>query len=342
MATQMNMEQMRYLPGATNTSQKVAVLEEPGRIGIRHAETPEPDPDQVRIRLKWVGICGSDLEEFRGNRAPEFVATPMRLGHEVAGVIDKVGDRVVGLRPGQQVTCRYVWGAFAEAIICSPFNVRVLPNEIPLKEASLVEVLPAIIHAAELGEIDSTKDVLIMGQGVSGLILTQVVHLYSPKNLVVTDLRERNLALAKRYGATHCYRLPSPDTPTMQVVGADFPGGFDVVIPCFLEGDGMIDAVDSCTMGAKLVMYGCLGLCRKPFDFFKVERKRLEMLTTAPKRDIDMRRFLDEGMRMVADGLVNTGEMITHTFGLDDIQEAFDLRNDKSDDAIHVMIDCEV
>ncbi len=72
-----------------------------------------------------------------------------------------------------------------------------------MKEISLIEVLPGVIHTAEISEISGSKNVLIMGQGVSGLVMTQIINLYNPKNLVVTDLNEKKLALAKKYVPTH-------------------------------------------------------------------------------------------------------------------------------------------
>ena len=95
----------------TPNSQRIAILAEYGKMEMAYAAIPEPGPTQVRVKITYVGICGSDLEAYRGSRAPEFMTTPARLGHEVAGVLDKVGDKVVGLRVGDQVTCRYVWGA---------------------------------------------------------------------------------------------------------------------------------------------------------------------------------------------------------------------------------------
>lgn len=322
-------------------TQRVAVLDEPYKMSVRNAKIPVPADNEVRVKIKWVGICGSDLEAYRGTRAPEFISIPARLGHEVSGVIDMVGEKVVGVKVGDKVTCRYVWGAFAEYIVCKPFNVKVLPPDFPMLEISPIEVLPGIIHAAELGKIDQTKNVLIMGQGVSGLIMTQVVAQFSPKNLAVTDLSPKKLALGKKYGATHTYLLPDKDARTMDFAGKDFPDGFDVVIPCLLEGDGVIDAMECAAMCAKIVMYGCIGVCRKPLDFFKAHRKRLEFYLTEPRRDIDMRRFFQEGIQMVMDGMVNTSEMITDIFPLEKIDEAFALRNNSPEGTIHIVIDCE-
>jgi len=340
MATKMEMADLKLVTEDHPNAQKVAVLNAPYDISIAYAEIPEPAPDEIRLKVEWVGICGSDVEAYRGTRKPEYLSTPARLGHEVAGIVDQVGAHVTGIQVGDKVTCRYVWGAFAEYITCKPFNVRVMPPEFPLLEISLIEVLPGVIHTAELSAIDASKNILITGQGVSGLVLTQVLSLYSPKSLVVTDLKARNLELARKYGATHTYQIPSADTPTMDVLGEDFPDGFDIVIPCLLEGDGMVDAIDCAAMRGRIVMYGCIGVCNKPIDFFKVHRKRLEIYSTEPRTDIDMRRYFDQSVRLVLDGLVNTSEMITDTLPLDRIDEAFKRREDETNPSIHVLVKC--
>ena len=341
MTTIMTQTKLTLVDRTHPRAQRVAILAEPGRLELAHAEIPEPGEGELRIRVKWVGVCGSDVEAYRGTRQSEFLSTPTRLGHEVAGIIDKLGLGTEALREGDRVACRYVWGAFAEYIVCKPFNVKVLPRDFPLRGAGLIEILPGVLHAAELAEIDQKKDVLIIGQGVSGLTLTQVIKLFSPKRLAVTDLKERNLSLAARYGATHTYLIPTPETPTMSVLGRDFPDGFDVVIPCLLEGDGMADAMDCAAFAGRIVMYGCIGVCHKPLDFFKVHRKRLDIFSTEPKRDIDMRRFFDESVEMVLGGLVETGGIITHEIPLGRIQEAFALRDNHLSGAIAVLVNCE-
>lgn len=341
MPTKMKCPEVEYVADGTPGSQTVAILEKPYSMKLAHAMIPEPDDDEIRIRIKYVGICGSDLEAYRGTRKPEFITFPARLGHEVAGTIDKIGKNIKTLKVGQKVTCRYVWGAYAQYITCKPFNIQVMPDDFDMLDLSLIEILPGVIHAAELSQCDSGKNVLITGQGVSGLMLTQVFSLYSPKNLVVTDLKDRNLEFARRYGATKTYKIPTPDTPTMDVVGKDFPDGFDVVVPCLLEGYSAYDAVCCARTGAKVVLYGGIGKCNEPFDFFKVHRQRVEILSTEPKRDIDMYRYFKEGISLVKDGLIKTGEYIDKIFPLSKIQEAFEERDDKTNDSIHIVIDVE-
>ena len=341
MATKMVSAELELVDASHPDAQKVAVLNGPFDISVAHAAIPDAGDDEIRVKVKWVGICGSDLEAYRGVRKPEFMTTPARLGHEVAGVIDQAGSNVHGLAVGDRVTCRYVWGAFAEYIVCKPFNVKVVPERVPLDEISLVEVLPGILHTAEISDIRHNSRVLVTGQGVSGLLLTQVLSQYSPAALVVTDLKDRNLDLARKYGATHTYKIQHAEARTMDSVGDDFPDGFDIVIPCLLEGDGMIDALDCCATGARLVMYGCIGVCNKPFDFFKLHRKRVDILSTEPPRDIDMRRYFDESVSMLLDGMVNTKEIVTEKVPLAEIDRAFRLRDDQDNDVIHVLVDCE-
>jgi threonine dehydrogenase-like Zn-dependent dehydrogenase len=138
MATKMVTAKMELVPEGTPNSQRVAVIEDVELIGMRYAKIPDPADDELRVKITYVGICGSDLETYRGTRAPEFASIPARLGHEVAGVIDKIGKTVVGLNVGDRITCRYVWGAFAEYIVCKPFNVKVLPPTFPMLETSLI------------------------------------------------------------------------------------------------------------------------------------------------------------------------------------------------------------
>lgn len=342
MPTKMKIADLEYTDDFSGANtQRVAILEKPYTLKLVTAKIPEPTEDEIRIKTKYVGICGSDLEAYRGNRKPEFLTFPVRLGHEVAGVIDKLGSKVKGLKIGQKVTCRYVWGAYAEYIVCRPFNVQVIPDEFDMLDISLIEILPGVLHAAELSKCDSGRTVLITGQGVSGLMLTQVLSLYSPKELVVTDMKDRNLELARKYGATKTYKVPSENTPTKEVVGKDYPDGFDIVIPCLLEGASVPDAFDVTRTGGKVVMYGGIGISHEEVDFFTVHRRRLELLSTEPKRDIDMYRFFKEGISLVKDGLIQTGEYIDRIYPLSQIQEAFNVRNDKSDDCIHILVDVE-
>ena len=157
---------------------------------------------------------------------------------------------------------------------------------------------------------------------------------------MVTDLKDKNLELAKRSGATHTYKLSGHDATTMDTLRDEFPDGFEAVIPCLLEGNGMMDALDCCAFAGQIILYGCIAPCND-FDWLKLHRKRVDILTTEPKRDIDMRRWFTEGVNLVEQGLINLSEMVTHTFPLSEIQTAFNQRDEGPVDSIHILIDCQ-
>lgn len=114
MPTMMSSADLEIISEVTDkTLQNVAILEQPYKFNLIKATIPEPDDYELRVKVVYVGICGSDLEAYRGIRKPEFISFPARLGHEVAGIIDKVGKHVHGLKAGMKVACRYVWGAYA-------------------------------------------------------------------------------------------------------------------------------------------------------------------------------------------------------------------------------------
>ena len=131
MATRMQPAGLDLVDEGAPDSQRVAVLEAPYRITTARARIPEPGDDEVRVKVRWVGVCGSDVEVYRGTRRPEWLSLPARLGHEVAGVIDKLGAHVRGLAVGDQVICRYIWGGFAEYVVCRPFNVHEAAARLP-------------------------------------------------------------------------------------------------------------------------------------------------------------------------------------------------------------------
>ena len=99
------------MAAGTPNSQRVAVMDAPGSLMMRHALIPEPEEDQIRIRVHFNGICGSDLEAYRGTRAPEFMSYPMRLGHEVRGVEGQWGGH------GAQGRCRVLGGTRASGVM---------------------------------------------------------------------------------------------------------------------------------------------------------------------------------------------------------------------------------
>ncbi|MEX1349694.1 MAG: alcohol dehydrogenase catalytic domain-containing protein [Desulfobacterales bacterium] len=186
-----------------------------------------PDDNEVKIKVKAAGICGSDVHGYQGitgRRIP-----PMIMGHEFSGVISEVGKSVKNLRPGDRVTaypmdfcgmclsCRNgkmqfcpdkkqfgvltVNGAFAE-FLCVPEKVCYkLHDDISYSAGSMVEPLAVAFRGvAHAGDIEG-KNILVVGSGTIGLLITACAKVKNPAKIIVTDLSDTRLNVAKRMGA---------------------------------------------------------------------------------------------------------------------------------------------
>jgi len=277
--------------------------------------TPAPDPARQAGAASpfGPGPSGRAAADVDTSRPGRRAVAQIGLDHTVVGRRDPAA--------AVEVTARVGPLAHVPSVRCSP----------PSSPAP---------HAADRAAIDNDTRVLITGQGVSGLIMTQVIARCRPAVLAVTDLFDGKLKLARSYGATRAYRVATTSTPTRQALGDAFPDGFDVVIPCVLSGDGVADAVDMAAQNGRVIMYGGLSPASRPVDYFRVHRRRLDIYSTEPKTDADMRRYFETASALVSAGDIRVADMITHRIGLDEIDRAFELKRKPSGDVIHVMIDC--
>jgi len=193
---------------------------------------PEPGPDEVRVAVKACGICGSDvhgMDGSTGRRRP-----PIIMGHEAAGVVDRVGATVAGWATGDRVTfdstiycgrCGYCRdgrfnlcdhrrvlgvsceeyrrdGAFAEFVVVPARILYRLPDGLAFEQAALVEPLAIALHAVSRYRPALNDSVVVVGAGMIGLALTQALKRAGCGEVVVVDVAPDRLALAAKLGAT--------------------------------------------------------------------------------------------------------------------------------------------
>ena len=319
------------------STMKAFVLEGPRELRAIETRIPEPGLDEVRVKVAYVGICGSDVEAYLGHRKPEFLGHPLMLGHESAGIIDKVGERVGGIKVGDRVMFA-TWGSFTEYVVCKPDRVVKLLPEIPLIEGSLIEVLPGVIQAAAMTGIRYSHEVVVVGQGLSGLLITRLVALNGCRRLIAVDLFDEKLELAREFGASHTVNARSENV--VGRVKEISEGGADFSIMATLSGNDVRPAVEWSRMHSKIVLYGSTGPC-DGIDFFRVHCKALSIVkeTTEMRGQLERRRLWREGMQLVADGLLPIARLRTHLFPLGQLPEAMELRATPRPDVIHVLIE---
>lgn len=206
---------------------KSVVITQPGILEIQQREIPQPGSDEVSIRIKYAGICGSDVHIYRGHNA--FVRYPRVIGHEFYGVIDRVGCNVQQSRVGQYVVvdpvinCGQCYpcsvgrpnvclnlqvigvhrdGGFSEYACVPAINAYAIPDSIPAYQAALVE--PFSIAANITAQLNPTLHdrALVYGAGPMGLAAVQVLKaVYGVAHLVVTDRLQSRLERAVKSGA---------------------------------------------------------------------------------------------------------------------------------------------
>ncbi|EKJ8219232.1 Zn-dependent oxidoreductase [Citrobacter sedlakii] len=203
------------------------VIQQPNNLVIEQRELPEPRKGDVRVRVKLAGICGSDSHIYRGHNP--FAKYPRVIGHEVFGVIDKVGEGVDTRRIGERVAldpvinCGECYpcsigkpnvctslvvlgvhrdGGFSEYVTAPARNAYVIPETIPDRHAVMVE--PFTIAANVTGQVEPTENdiALIYGAGPMGLTTLQALKgVYNVGTVIVADRIEERLAMAKTCGA---------------------------------------------------------------------------------------------------------------------------------------------
>jgi len=195
---------------------------------VRIEEMPVPDigPGELLVKVMASGICGSDVMEwYRRKKAP------LVLGHEIAGVIVKKGDRVRAYTEGQRVfvshhipcnTCRYCLsgnhtacetlhttnffpGGFAEYLRVPELNVDrgvfILPDEISFDQGTFIEPLACVIRGQRVARLQPGQSVAVLGSGISGLLHIALAKARGAGRIIATDINERRLEAAKKFGA---------------------------------------------------------------------------------------------------------------------------------------------
>jgi L-iditol 2-dehydrogenase len=203
---------------------KAVVLEDRRVIAYKDVPTPEPGPDHLRLKIKAISICGSDIKRYLdGHRT-----YPLILGHESSGIIDRVGDGVSEDHLGKHAAiiplvpcfeceeCRRGYysachsysfigsrqsGGLAEFVDLPEKNVLILPDDLPFEHAALIEPATVARHMLALGDFRSGQTAIVLGAGSIGLLLVQWLRILGAEQIIVTDILEDKLRIASKVGA---------------------------------------------------------------------------------------------------------------------------------------------
>jgi len=324
-----------------------AILTVPGRIKIKDAAMPRPKADEVMIKVEYVGICGSDVHGFESGPfiPPKDPNQKIGLGHECAGSVAAIGEKVTKFKVGDRVTiepgvpcgkCRYCLegkynicpdvdfmatqpnyrGALTN-YLCHPesFTYR-LPESMDMIEGALVEPAAVGMHAAMLADVKPGDAVVILGAGCIGLMTLQACKVMGVSDIIVADVLQKRLNLAKELGAKAVINGKEEDTVerVKEMVG-DL--GADVI---FETAGSVITAKQAPLMvrrGGKIMIVGTIP-GKTPIDFLKINREvhiqtvfRYANRFPATIQAIESKKF-------------NVKSMVTHRYGYPEVQQAFE------------------
>ena len=318
---------------------------------------PEPGPGEVDVAIEVGGICGSDLHYVQHGGINAYpLREPMILGHEVVGRVARLGPGVTGLPEGQRVAVHparpcgacawcttgrpnicpetrflgsamrfpHVQGGFAEHMLATPGQLVPIPDSLPSELAVFAEPLAVGIHAAgRAGDLHG-KRVLVTGAGPIGVLAVVAAKWAGAAHVIVTDLVEEPLSIARAAGADETIRVGAPDSPVIPEV--------DVALEMSGSAPGVTSCLEAVQRGGRIVLVGipAPGLVAAP-------------LGLAVMREIEVVGSFRYGPEFAdAVGAIADGAPVeplrSAAFGLSGVDEAFALALDRSR-AMKVQLD---
>jgi threonine dehydrogenase-like Zn-dependent dehydrogenase len=321
---------------------KAVVIERPHEVVFREVEAPVCGPGDVLVRSRFAGVCRTDIEVLAGELDLRWVRYPCIPGHEWSGIVEEVGDDVHDLQVGDRVVCegfcycglcrrcragdthlceRYDQlgftrgGGYGELVLAPRRVVHRLPETVSLDEAVLVEPASVVLKGLLRGRAAAGETVGVVGVGTLGALTIALARLFSPATIVAYGVREEELELARRLGASETVDV-SGDEPTV------FEGELDLVV----ETAGAVPAVELATRlprpGGRVVALGIAGAGRElcvPADRFVL--RNLELIGSVGYTTAVWSRLVD----LLGAGLVDLAPVVARRVPVARFEDAFQL-----------------
>ena len=263
---------------------KALLLSKNKHLEMTDLPVPRAEPGEVLVRVAACGICGSDVHGYDGSSGRRI--PPIVMGHEAAGRIAAIGSGVTGFTEGDRVTfdstvycgtCGYCRrgevnlcdnrqvlgvscadyrraGAFAEFVAVPSRIVYRLPNNLSFEEAAMLEAVSVAIHAVSLAPLSAGSTALVVGAGMIGLLIVQVLRAAGCSRILVTDIDRSRLKLARDVGA---HTVLSATLDVARQVGELTRGaGVDAAIEAVGQGDSVKASIESVRKGGTVVLVG--------------------------------------------------------------------------------------
>ncbi|WEK54731.1 MAG: alcohol dehydrogenase catalytic domain-containing protein [Candidatus Cohnella colombiensis] len=337
---------------------KAVYVEDAYKVVVKEVDLPELSDQDVLIKVKVAGICGSDLHTYKGLHP--FRKPPVIIGHEVSGEVVQVGSAVKNIKPGDRVTvepqtgcgtCEYCltgkwnfcenrgapgigkwYGTMAEYFAAPEVTVFKLPEDMSYEQGALVEPYAVGVHAVRKADIGVGDKVAILGTGPIGLLAMAAAKAAGATTLLMTDIMDYALDSAKQMGATHTLNiLNNPDwtDDAKALVG----GSFDKVM--IAAGvPGIIDqSLKLLRKGGRIVTIAMFQ-GDQTFNIHNLQNQEKEIVGCMTYTREDTYTAID----LIAAGTVKEDVLITHRLTAEQAAEGFRIVDKKEDNSLKVLV----
>lgn len=339
---------------------KAAIFSKKHTMDVKDVPYKEPKDNEVLIRVKYCGVCGTDVHIYEGDKGSAEVSGDTVLGHELSGEVVKTGKEVTRVKAGDRVTvdpnsycgtcyhCTHAKkhlcdnmvglgtaadGGFAQYLTVPEFLVYKFPDNLTYKEAAMTEPISCCLHGLDLTEVKSGDTVMVVGCGNIGQIMIQLCKNAGAAKIIAVDPIPERLARAKEYGAAVLINPVTDDTDA--VLRENEIVNIDRVIDCAGTVQTADYSIHYAGKGATVMLFGLTApddvVEVKPFELFK---KELTIRASFVNPDTFSR-----SISLLENGVVNVDGIITEIIPLDDINTVFEQKLYKKDGK--VLIDCE-
>ena len=319
---------------------RAVIVETPGDVRVDDVPEPEAGPDEVVVQVGACGICGTDVHIIDGEFPP--TKYPIIPGHELGGEVVAVGADVTAYKVGDRVgvdpslncgSCYFCQrgmgnlcergngvgvtrsGGFAERVAVPQRVLHRLPDDMPFSAAALIEPVACVVRGFHRLQPQPGETYLVYGAGPMGLQNAQVARFYGASLVAIVDINPARQERARREFGFDVVGA------TLDDVREHAPRGFDNVI----EATGVTKvaemAIDAVKRRGKLLLFGvCPPGEKAAYDAFKIYNEEITVLGT-----MALLNSYGPAIELLSAGAVDTGRMVTHTFGIDRFPEALDL-----------------
>ncbi|GGA61750.1 galactitol-1-phosphate 5-dehydrogenase [Edaphobacter acidisoli] len=325
---------------------KALLLSEYKRLDVADVPAPVVGPKDVLVRVAACGICGSDVHGYDGSSGRRI--PPIVMGHEAAGVVAGVGAEVRGFRVGDRVTfdstvfcgeCEFCRrgeanlcndrqvigvscgeyrraGAFAEFVTVPERVVYRLPDGLGFAEAAMLEAVSVALHAVRVSELKGGETALVIGAGMIGLLVLQAARAAGCSRVLIADVDETRLKLAKDLGADATL-LASGEALVAEVMRLTSGRGVDVALEAVGRDETVTAAIECVRKGGTVTLVGNIApKVTLPLQRVVTRQIRLQGSCASAGE-------YGEAMRLMSAGKIKVGPLITAVAPLRDGPEWF-------------------